>query len=353
MTASTPWTGWLASRGSPGPQRDGPPLWSAWPWAGGLCSPLRSSPFDSTLGYPGEGLQPGHARPDVDLRAHRVLTPAVAARQVRLREFLAHVWLARGLSLDTLLSLPPTDIDRVLSDYGQLLYRAGRSLLDFSETINVMVDCDRGLKGSLPRAWDVAWVWRSLLPAGNRIPIPDKGLSAMVLVALRWGMMTPRLLMSDFPVMFVIIERPKMRRLAARRAYARIDDPMIIAFADAYAARGPPDAFVFDGTYHELRAIFMAICREVGLPVGGADGLSLGSLRPGGATWLYKVTDDSELVRFRGRWSSLRMLEIYIQEVGAASLLPRFAPFVQQRIASFAAAAPVELSRYVDRLNSS
>ena len=165
--------------------------------------------------------------------------------------------------------------------------------------------------------------------------------------------MTPRLLMSDFPVMFVIIERPKMRRLATRRAYARIDDPMIIAFADAYATRGPPDAFVFDGTYHELRAIFMAICREVGLPVGGADGLSLGSLRPGGATWLYKVTDDSELVRFRGRWSSLRMLEIYIQEVGAASLLPRLAPVVRQRIDSLAAAAPVELSRYVDRLNSS
>ena len=174
---------------------------------------------------------------------------------------------------------------------------------------------------------------------------------------LRWlrfgSFLTPRILMSDDPVMFVVIDKPKMRRLAARRAYARIDDPGLIQFAEAYATGCSPDALVFDGSYHELRNIFNALCAEVGLPAGGPSGVSLGSLRPGGATWLYKLTDNSELVRFRGRWASLRMLEIYIQEVGAASILPRLPPAARVRISSLAAAAPAILADFIARLGSS
>ena len=139
--------------------------------------------------------------------------------------------------------------------------------------------------------------------------------------------MTPQRLLSDDAVLFVIIDKPKMRRLGARRAYTRIDDPAVVEFAEHYATQFPPHQFVFNGTYYELRAMFNAICAEIGLPHGGPVGLTLGSLRPGGATWLYRATDNSELVRFRGRWTSLRMLEIYIQEVGAASILPRFTVF--------------------------
>ena len=57
-------------------------------------------PFDSTLGYPGEGppqRAPLVPRASVDLRLHRGLTPVVAARRaVRLRELLAHVELQYG-----------------------------------------------------------------------------------------------------------------------------------------------------------------------------------------------------------------------------------------------------------------
>ena len=104
---------------------------------------------------------------------------------------------------------------------------------------------------------------------------------------------------------------------------------------------------MFDGSYYELQAIFNAICAELGLPCGGSEGLALGSIRPGGATWLYRITENSELVRFRGRWSSLRTLEVYIQEVGALSILPRFSATARSLVRQLADYAPQELARFL------
>ena len=94
----------------------------------------------------------------------------------------------------------------------------------------------------------------------------------------------------------------------------------------------PPELLLFDGSWAALRRVFDAICDELRLPHGGPDGFTLGSLRPGGATWLYRLTDNSELVRFRGRCTSLRMLEIYIQGVGATTVVPNLPDDVWTRL---------------------
>ena len=124
-----------------------------------------------------------------------------------------------------------------------------------------------------------------------------------------------------------------------------MDEPGFVEFAAGIVEQYAPDDLVFPGTYAQLRTMFIAVCRELGVPSGCADGLSLGSLRPGGATWMYRVSNNSEMVRFRGRWASTRMLEIYIQEVGATSVLTALPPSVRSRIALLAAAAPPQLAR--------
>ena len=354
--------------------------------ANGMPMSPKESPFDSTLGYPGEGppreTAAGTNRAGLDIRRHRVLTPAVAARRrLLISEFEHWVRLVLGMELRVLLMQPAAAVDRALADYGQALWSARRSLLDFAETINATVDADRALKGMLPRSWDAAWVWRSLTPAANRVPIPERVMLAMVTVACEWGMpqvglliavgfmgllrvhelrwlrfgsfVTPRRMFSLDSVMFVTIEKPKMRRLGARRSYVRIDDPGIIAFAEAFVEIYPHEAFLFNGTYAQLRAIFLALCAELAVPGGAPHGLTLGSLRPGGATWLYRTTDCTETVRFRGRWASSRMLEIYIQEVGAASVLPRVSADARARIAALADAAPQAIANALAALPSS
>ena len=337
-------------------------------------------PFDSTLGYPGEGPRSSGAaascRAAVDIRYHRVLTPAVAARrQVRLSEFLWWVCSLLDVPAEHVLQMGAAELDRALTEFGQLLWQGQRSLLDYCETINAIVDTDRGLRGHLPRAWEAAWVWRSLTPSTNRVPMPEKVLLAMMSVALAWNMphvalllaagfmgllrvhelrwlrfgsfMSPRRLLNDDSVMFIIIEKPKMRRMTARRSYVRIDDPAIIALADAVVEDRPDDSFLFNGSYQQLRAVFNAICAELRLPHGAPQGLTLGSLRPGGATWLYRGTDNTELVRFRGRWASNRMLEIYIQEVGAASMLPLLSVTTRARITALARHVPTQISNFI------
>ena len=144
--------------------------------------------------------------------------------------------------------------------------------------------------------------------------------------------------------MFVVIRRPKMRRLTARRAYVRIDDARFIEFVDAFLMHQRDAERIYPGTYYQLRAVFGVVCEHLGLPLAGANALSLGSFRPGGATWLYRSTDSPEIVRFRGRWASARMLEVYIQEVGAASLLPSLAAPARERVQQLASAASEALA---------
>ena len=64
---------------------------------------------------------------------------------------------------------------------------------------------------------------------------------------------------------------------------------------------------------------------------------------------MLRVTDSPELVRFRGRWASQRMLEVYVQELGAVALLPRLAPALRQRIQALAELAPGLLARAASR----
>ena len=60
----------------------------------------------------------------------------------------------------------------------------------------------------------------------------------------------------------------------------------------------------------------------------------LGSLRPGGATWLLNRTEDSTLVQRRGRWLSFRVMTMYLQEKAVATTVPKLAPEVREKISN-------------------
>ena len=140
-----------------------------------------------------------------------------------------------------------------------------------------------------------------------------------------------------------------MRRITAKRAYTRIDESGFVRFADAFVPVVAPETYVFDGNYAQFRAAFIAITRELRLPSSGSASLTWGFLRPGGATWLIRKTDSPDLVRFRGRWTNHRMLEIYVQEVGAVSMLTALRVETRDRIQTLAAAAPALLARAASR----
>ena len=342
-------------------------------------------PWDPTLGYPGEG--PPRAAPadrSADLVTSRATNARVRERRrLLLNEFAAFISLSfAGLPLADFLEYPATRVDRALAEWGQIWFRAGRSHLDFCELVNAVVDQQRALRGHLSHSWDVAWMWRALLPGGNRCAMPESVFLAMVSLALQWnwphialllatgfcGMLrvhelrdltfgdylTPSALLRGGCTVYVTIGRPKMRRIAARRGYARLDEPGLADFVEAMTHAYASEDLVFPGTYAQLRQAMLAMCAELGLPSESRrGGLSWGSLRAGGATWLFQATDSPELVRYRGRWSSGRMLEIYIQEVGSSSILPALPAQTRERVRELAAWAPTLMQQAAQRLVAS
>ena len=62
-------------------------------------------------------------------------------------------------------------------------------------------------------------------------------------------------------------------------------------------------------------------------------------LRGSGATYLYSCSEDINWVAWRGRWSRVRTLEYYLQEVGAQMLIHELDPLSRSRITSLADAA--------------
>ena len=116
----------------------------------------------------------------------------------------------------------------------------------------------------------------------------------------------------------VRIRMPKARGRAARHQAARIDPPDVVTLLTATFKSLPEDAKLWKLSAATLRRRFESLLKGVGLPTHSIDGkrpFSLGSLRPGGATFLLLHTEDAELVRRRGRWVTSKVCEIYLQEV--------------------------------------
>ena len=91
----------------------------------------------------------------------------------------------------------------------------------------------------------------------------------------------------------------------------------------------PADSSIWPYSAATLRKRFVNLLNALELPTekrGEARPFDLGSLRPGGATWLLHHTGDLELVRHRGRWLSVRTMNIYLQEVQVATYIVRVAP---------------------------
>ena len=344
-----------------------------------------STNFDKTKGYDGEGPRrqalPLQQRPAVWLPQHRTLGPATVERRRRLVEAFA-AWLLGhcGVQLEQLIAGEGRVVSRYLEQYGQRLYEQGAALGTYLETVNGVVDRDRALRRQLQAAWDLAAAWRLMIPASNRVPTPAPMLLAMVALALTWGwldiavglylsfvamlrpgellrlvtedILVPSLLLSRRGVAYVRISHPKMRRLAARREHVRIEDPMLVRLLEALRPTLRPGQRLIRAEPREYAQLHSSLVSFFGVSPRDGAGITPASHRAGGATYMFEMTGSVEATRWRGRWGQTRTLEIYIQEVAAAILLPNLEPAARERIALFARTARALLEQTLANLLS-
>ena len=137
------------------------------------------------------------------------------------------------------------------------------------------------------------------------------------------------------------IREPKTRLRVALHQAAKLEQSDLVALVCLAFGDLPGGEDFWPRTNQTLRARLDKLLARLGVYTArGQRSIDLGSFRPGGATHLLQVTEDSELVRRRGRWASPKVMEIYLQEVSAIQFLPRQPPAVRAAILDYAKAFP-------------
>ena len=327
-------------------------------WGGSLVGLISVAPFSH--GMPlgttsrGDDLR-RRSREGIVLETGRpVLESTRAARDDLFSAFFS--WMSeKGLSYDEIFGGSPYDLDRInqiLTEYGRALFEAGKPYYHYSETLNGITTRRPLLRRSIGVAWDLAFMWGAHEPAEHHVAVPHQILLAILSVSILWGWMREAACFSlafgallrigevfgafrsDLPLpgdvnntvkhALLKIREPKTRHRAARHQVGKMEQPDLILVAQlGFGSLGKHEKlwpFTAATLRHRLDRILSRLCLpcklgEIPKPI------TLASLRAGGATWLISQSESSELVRRRGRWCSLRTMEIYIQEVMAETYI--------------------------------
>ena len=285
-----------------------------------------------------------------------VLQITKKARDSLLQELAA--WLVEeGVSLEGLVSNAHANIEEInvlVTRYGRKLYEAGRPLNHYSETINAISSYKPQIRRSLQGCWDLAFSWARQEPTSHHVALPGPVLLAMIttcylwgwlrmagILALGWGavLRTGELLQATrvdllLPVdtgyfakyAILAIKEPKTRFTTARHQSAKLDIPDLLETVHMAFSKLRPSEKLWNFSGQTLRSRFRSICKALDLPLETCNGLKpldMGSLRPGGATWILQMTESGELVMRRGRWAAYKVMAIYLQEVSAITYLNR------------------------------
>ena len=262
---------------------------------------------------------------------------------------------AEGIRFDALLEnahLHVEEINHVLSRFGRELYDYGRPYNHYAETLNAVSSRKPILRRQLQQAWDLAYSWVREEPSQHRQAMPWQVLLSLLSVSLMWGwtqvagmlalswgaLLRPGeflaarrsdiLLPSDtkFSTSFCLlsIREPKTRYSTARHQTAKLDIPDLVQVVEICFSALDPGAKLWPFSPQTMRLRFKQVLSAAGQRIvddGPLRTLELGSLRPGGATWILQTTESGELVQRRGRWMNYRAMSIYLQEMAAAQYL--------------------------------
>eukprot|EP00438_Fugacium_kawagutii_P025642 Skav209573 [mRNA] locus=scaffold281:153023:156322:- [translate_table: standard] len=338
--------------------------------------------FDSSLGFPGEGPPPvfrlcvgllltcwgagavgaSHGdslrklqREGIELPEGRRVTETTSSIRSQLMVNFEKWIREQKLSFDEIFLGNPPNLDRindVLVRYGRFLFSAGKPYYHYSETVNSISSRRPVLRRSLQGAWDLGAMWSSYEPVDHHQAMPPQVLLGVLSVALLWGwsreaaifalawgmllrigelvnafrkdLIFPADVRHSIDHALLRIKEPKTRFRAARHQYSKLEYPDLLEVA--WLGLGALNSYekLWPFSPSTLRSRLNRILQRLGLPIAkgsSAKPLTLASFRPGGATYLISQTESSEMVRRRGRWASLRVMEVYLQEVASNTFL--------------------------------
>ena len=284
---------------------------------------------------------------------------ATSNRMTKCLEAFRQWCEASSLPWDSLVSSPEA-LAWALRGYGMHLFEVGlpRYLLVYS--ITACQDMYPACKSYTTVAWQVDKKWQVYEPGQCRAVLPAMAIRASVCIAALWGwfswlgclllgfsaMLHPSEIVSlirkdlifpkdvayDSMALYVHIKNPKTSRFA-RRQHGRVDDPEIISVLEALFFTLPLSDRLYHGSLTTFRKQWDAVMVCLGIPHRQDQrGATPGTLRGSGATFLYSGCEDPAWIAWRGRWSRVRTLEYYLQEVAAQLLIHELSPVSRSKI---------------------
>ena len=254
----------------------------------------------------------------------------------------------------------PEALAWALRGYGMHLFEVGlpRYLLVYS--ITACQDMYPSCRAYTTVAWQIDKKWQVYEPGQCRAVLPAMAIRASICIAAFWGwfswlgcvllgfsaMLHPSEIVSlirrdlifpkdvayDSLALYVHIKNPKTSRFA-RRQHGRVDDLEIISVLEALFYNLPLDGHLFHGSITTFRKQWDAVMSCLGIPHRQDQrGATPGTLRGSGATFLYSGCEDPAWIAWRGRWSRVRTLEYYLQEVAAQLLIHELSPVSRSKI---------------------
>ena len=262
------------------------------------------------------------------------------------------------------LETDPQAVAWALRGYGLYLFENGHPRYLYTYAITASQEYLPSCRPHLSVAWQVDKKWQIHEPGTCRPVLPGLVVKASACLAALWSwwnflgivllgfgamlhpaemitlvrkdLIFPSDLFYDSSSLFVKIREPKTARFA-RRQHGRIDDPGIIAITEAIFGSLKLDEKLYPASISSFRKQWESIMTRLGVPCKqSVHGATPGVLRGSGATYLYATTEDIGWVAWRGRWSRVRTLEYYLQEVGAFMLIHELPPLAKTRISNLA-----------------
>jgi len=258
--------------------------------------------------------------------------------------------------------------NRILISYIQHLYNSRAAVSRASSAVLVFQHSQPSLRSRLRPAWDSVLSWKLEVPLQKRRPLPSKILNVMFLMALFEGLVrdTPKSfswlcfavalrvgfhsllrpgellalrrgsvslsadnLLFDRPQAILAIFDPKNKAFVGRAQFARLLDPITLAWVEWLVVGLPHRLRLFPFSPQRFRVLWDHTICALGLQ---SCGYTPASLRGGGATQLFLDGHSLESIKFAGRWKNMGSLEHYVQEAVSLLTLTRIPPSSQRVI---------------------
>ena len=103
----------------------------------------------------------------------------------------------------------------------------------------------------------------------------------------------------------ILIRDPKNRAHFGRMQFAKVTCRPLIAWLEWLCVDLPPSAALFPLSLQTMRSLLKVLTHEIGV---SSLGITLASLRTGGATAMFMRGTHIDHLRFAGRWKSVHTL---------------------------------------------